>query len=383
MKSAVTFSSGVAISKNSFYLASALDELDHYDYYSRMFVYRHIDDVKWSCHDLDGWGMVSTAFETETEQLLTVNPDGDLEIYVDNNKESKIESILSDQFRDTVYVGFNRIKSFSFGTYTCGDGGQIYWQENNKKWESISYNLADPLLKKNSLTKDELLDLNHTFGYDTYLYDIEGTSRQDLYVCGSRSDRGFIAYFTGQSWVSIEVKTPSTLNNIILCNNQSDVYVIGQYGTLLKGNNKTGFKNLKDMTINSTFYSGEFYQDILYIASEDGLYTYENNSFKKVEALKGLKGTFYVEEKEGVLWVLSYKNLIRFDGYHWEIIHHPDNEEEETLKRLKCYAGERCPQSGEWYSTANQMQKRHFKQGDMMPEIENNVWGETIWYMDQ
>ena len=28
------------------------------------------------------------------------------------------------------------------------------------------------------------------------------------------------------------------------------------------------------------------------------------------------------------------------------------------------------------------MEKRHFNQGEVMPEIPNNAWGETIWYMD-
>ena len=41
-----------------------------------------------------------------------------------------------------------------------------------------------------------------------------------------------------------------------------------------------------------------------------------------------------------------------------------------------------APQSGEWYSPANNMEKRHFNQGDVMPDIPNNAWGETIWYLD-
>ena len=55
---------------------------------------------------------------------------------------------------------------------------------------------------------------------------------------------------------------------------------------------------------------------------------------------------------------------------------------EDGDKRLRCFAGEICPQSGEWYSPANNMDKRHFNQGDVMPEIPNNAWGETIWYLD-
>lgn len=28
------------------------------------------------------------------------------------------------------------------------------------------------------------------------------------------------------------------------------------------------------------------------------------------------------------------------------------------------------------------MQKRYFTKGEIMPEIKDNSWGETIWYLD-
>lgn len=73
--------------------------------------------------------------------------------------------------------------------------------------------------------------------------------------------------------------------------------------------------------------------------------------------------------------------MIRFDGKTWNRINHPDNDEIQ-YSQLKCRVGEVCPQSGEWYSPANNMEKRHFDQGETMPEIPNNSWGETIWYLD-
>nr|WP_174506842.1 type VI immunity family protein [Acinetobacter sp. Marseille-Q1620] len=55
----------------------------------------------------------------------------------------------------------------------------------------------------------------------------------------------------------------------------------------------------------------------------------------------------------------------------------------EEILQLKATAGEICPRTGEWYSLANQMEKRHFDQGEVMPEIKNNPWGETIWYFSE
>ncbi len=49
---------------------------------------------------------------------------------------------------------------------------------------------------------------------------------------------------------------------------------------------------------------------------------------------------------------------------------------------IKVLGGETCLQTGEWYSPANNMEKRYFEQGEIMPQIENNSWGETIWYLE-
>ncbi|QSG84941.1 hypothetical protein [Acinetobacter indicus] len=49
---------------------------------------------------------------------------------------------------------------------------------------------------------------------------------------------------------------------------------------------------------------------------------------------------------------------------------------------LKAFAGQNCPQSGYWWSPANQLQSCYFEQGEVFPEFENNSWGETIWYLE-
>ncbi|EHU2363658.1 DUF3396 domain-containing protein [Acinetobacter baumannii] len=49
---------------------------------------------------------------------------------------------------------------------------------------------------------------------------------------------------------------------------------------------------------------------------------------------------------------------------------------------IKVLGGEICPKTGEWYSPANNMKKRYFAEGEIMPEIKGNPWGETIWYLE-
>ncbi|MCZ2995750.1 MULTISPECIES: PoNe immunity protein domain-containing protein [Acinetobacter] len=75
------------------------------------------------------------------------------------------------------------------------------------------------------------------------------------------------------------------------------------------------------------------------------------------------------------------KDLVDYARSQYMVLDEHGNIEGEA-NRLRCEAGQSCPQSGEWYSPANDMQKRYFNQGEIMPEIKDNSWGETIWYLD-
>ncbi|MBS1210546.1 MAG: hypothetical protein H6R19_2944 [Proteobacteria bacterium] len=48
---------------------------------------------------------------------------------------------------------------------------------------------------------------------------------------------------------------------------------------------------------------------------------------------------------------------------------------------LRCPAGEACPKTGYWITPAKADARRHFKQGDVMPDLGSN-YGATIWQWD-
>lgn len=54
--------------------------------------------------------------------------------------------------------------------------------------------------------------------------------------------------------------------------------------------------------------------------------------------------------------------------------------EPQQAERLRCEAGQPCPKSGLWSSPAYPEGKRRFQQGEVMPHIEGNAWGATIWH---
>ncbi len=47
--------------------------------------------------------------------------------------------------------------------------------------------------------------------------------------------------------------------------------------------------------------------------------------------------------------------------------------------RNSVVGGSPCPEAGWWYTHAMQNSRRYFKQGEIMPAIEGNSWGWTLW----
>ncbi|WP_227542614.1 PoNe immunity protein domain-containing protein [Acinetobacter wuhouensis] len=86
-----------------------------------------------------------------------------------------------------------------------------------------------------------------------------------------------------------------------------------------------------------------------------------------------------IEDDSSLYEYLYYpKDLVKFAK---EFVPETNDISVSKQEHLRCEAGQICPKTGEWYSPANNMEKRHFNQGEVMPEIKNNPWGLTIWYL--
>lgn len=110
-------------------------------------------------------------------------------------------------------------------------------------------------------------------------------------------------------------------------------------------------------------------------------YIYAEGIYQLVDAIKDIKGITSIEEKEGVLWVLSYKKLIRFNGEVWERITHPLNDPIDHQFTNNVQGREHCPRSGYWFTTAKKNSRRFFNQGDIFPDFESD-WGDVYWQFD-
>lgn len=51
-------------------------------------------------------------------------------------------------------------------------------------------------------------------------------------------------------------------------------------------------------------------------------------------------------------------------------------------QKLRCEANHPCPKTGYWWTPAKQNSRRHFQQGEIMPDFPNSSYGATIWQWD-
>ena len=112
---------------------------------------------------------------------------------------------------------------------------------------------------------------------------------------------------------------------------------------------------------------------------QDGIYI---PMIQEASAQLMLKGEEVVEALVG----LDEGQFISREASQWALVERIADEGGSlaamNVSALKGFACQKCPQSGNWWSPANESQSHYFKQGDIFPEIKNNTWGETIWYLE-
>jgi hypothetical protein len=79
--------------------------------------------------------------------------------------------------------------------------------------------------------------------------------------------------------------------------------------------------------------------------------------------------THMVYPKDMVAWARQHQHLS------------PDAPDNDT-PRLRCEANEPCPREGFWFTPAKADSRRHFKQGELMPDLKSD-YGMTIWQWDE
>lgn len=326
----LTMSAGSAINKDMFYMSCTLDELEASQdgALSRLVFYQDQTNEKWFYHDLPDWRVVSTCFPTPeadgVRKIYALSEQGDVECY--SRQGSVIEKIadagLATGGPNLGYV--TRIREIGNHLYVCGYGGQVYRREASGWVHFDAQLLQTPLSLPDTDDPAQFLaalvkTTNETIG----LVDINGSSEDHIYIAGND---GYVAFFDGGHWTKLPQVTAANLKEIHPVSDV-EVWIAGSKGTLLRGNATDGFKAVARKSLDTDFYALTTFQGSLYIGAGDGIYEFHDSGLQRlpISDKYGLTVVSSIDAKDGVLWALSERKLVRFDGATWNLFENPHN----------------------------------------------------------
>jgi hypothetical protein len=333
VKEKLTFTTGCAINADMYYMACSPDTHRKTEDTSHtvMCFYQHQTADKWFFHELPGWLVVSAAYPEpipgSAREIYALSEQGDVERYSRNGSYVEVIPDAGTRGSESTYGYVSRIRNIDGNLYVCGSNGQVYLRGANG-WAHFDKTLLQSPLVPASLKLDNpealLAQLSASLQDSRDLVDINGLNERDLYVVGSD---GFIAHRSKTGWSILEKLTAASLNSIHIMSTD-DVWIVGSRGTVLRGSARNGFKVISRKTLDVEFHCVTSFLNDFYIGASDGIYSMANGKPEKLQVSikENLSEIASIESKEGVLWALSPKKLLRFDGKTWEVFEHPNNK---------------------------------------------------------
>jgi len=378
------FVAGCAVDANIYYLAARIGP-GHECYDpdpgppSRMFFYQHQTDEKWFYHDLSDWQVESTIFVPEQQdgrarRVLALDYYGQLEDLARAGTTCEYISHEGDDFSG----GLTRIRQLGEDLFCCGVHGMIYhrseagWEQLPTHFPAAEHQIceddpdlddfdnwldcvghlfeldgvpplpADPaerdaeLRRRFEESRADLARIGKDHALDQLLADFDlasvndlcGTGFTDLYAIGSD---GLIAHWDGATWTIPEQITFAELLHASKTD-WGELFLVGTEATIVTGQINTGFTPIPhQISPDVPFYCSCQYGQSIYIGSENGLYLYSPTSGVVERLDAGIPEELVdaaindISCADGVLWVLTQWDLVRFDGLNWQVIVHPDN----------------------------------------------------------
>lgn len=328
----VTFIEGCVIEKDYIYVAARPDNLHREDRFARIYVF---DDQKnqdkWLHHDLPDWRVVSVcvrkATDTTPRMACALSENGDVEYtFVGGELVEKIPDAGLLGLGAVGYGYVSAIREIGEHLYVCGLSGQVYRREKNT-WIHFDQGLLQPMEPAEKAVEQLKLGnkalLNELMEKTLLLNDINGLNEKDIYTVG---DAGRIFHHDGKSWSQVNSSVDENLIRI-KCVSDKEVWICGYNGALLTGNWLDGFKDVSSVDDNDIFLSVEKFDGVVYVATERGLFKYDQKNITSVKTglIPEIQDAHVLEVKDSVLWSFGFKDLAYFDGVSWTRMSHPDN----------------------------------------------------------
>lgn len=310
----VSVANGLIVTTDVFGVIAFPDtEEDHwYNDYSMLAYYDKktgwtFNDIDWYLNDMCmSYQAIKAPGNPDAKVYVSLGREGEVIIDIPALDLIKVEHITGAGYdqpwsEDGGYV--STIKEIGSHLYVCGNKNQVYRRSgdaNNGHWEHWDKGI-----------------LRTTPGYTT-LFDIDGLTEENIYAVGLEAS---IYHYDGKKWSPVKHNIDNETLIKIKILSEEDVYIVGSSGVILYGNHKTGFTDISSPDNVERFSSIEYFNDTLFIASGNGLFTYDFSLKKAVPYQTDLEtdliDAHILEAKDGILWSFGYKDIAYFNGQHW------------------------------------------------------------------
>jgi hypothetical protein len=346
-----TFTTFAAVSATEFYVAASPDGNDFGYPFARV---AHFTSDRLEFVDFDFWvsDMALSDKTNPTASGISILAESG-QYVLDVRRPQVIEQIanvIASAETGPMLGYLHAIANIGNCTFSCGDGGQTYIRSTAGNWRVLDQSLLDQkmppgetdvleILRNPSLIDNpdymnkHLKELDERNSLD--LQDIAGISKDDIYVCGGRGNiERELLHWDGQAFRSLlpprtnpQIYT-SSLSRLLI---ESDdrIWVCGQRGALLSGNAKEGFSEDPVASgFDTVFYDMAMYGGKLHIAALEEIFRHDGTQLTplRIDVERKDRGAHTLQAIDGVLWAVSPKDILRFDGNKWERIPYPGND---------------------------------------------------------
>jgi hypothetical protein len=179
--------------------------------------------------------------------------------------------------------------------YACGMKREVYRRVDVNVWKVMS---APKPGKK------------ETTGFEA----IDGYSAKEIYAVGWS---GEIWQYDGKEWTKRRSGKDQILT-AVCCAPDGTVYAAGQRGLMLMGRHDAWKRITWKDDVSVDLWDLCWFNDVLYVAANDGLFTLKNRSLVPVDFGDAAPATFFsLSTSGGVLWSVGPSDVASFDGSAW------------------------------------------------------------------
>jgi hypothetical protein len=329
-----TFTRASSISSSELYLAASPDGDDTGYPFTRI---ARFGAGGWTFADLDFW-VVDLTLGGDGESLLGLGERGAVFRW-QGDGSAQILSAISVESTPRNRLGYVlAIQKIGRNYFVVGDGGQNYTSGDLIIWSPFDISIFDgPAEAEPNIFDLEIEQYMKQLAANTSLTlnSIVGSSESDIYACGGKGniERGLLhldrARFTSLFRPAADPEEYTSSLSKLLVESTDRIWACGQQGALMVGNARDGFVDDPAAAgYDTIFYDMAMFDGKLHIAGLQDIYRHDGNVLTplRIGVERKDRGAHTIESVDGVLWAVSPKDILRYDGSVWERIPYPGND---------------------------------------------------------